>query len=299
MENKIKIISDSSCDYTKEEMKSKNVEVIPFYVSYDSKEYFKENTQLSTPEFYKKIIDNPDYSPKSSCPSTGDYLEVYKKYVEAGYKIIVLCITSKFSGSYNSASLAKDMLLEENSEARIEVIDTKVNTVLQGILVDEVVKMVNDKLEFDDIVNKTNELKETGKIYFTIQNLTYLLKGGRIGKVAAIIANIANLRPLICLDEGDIHAFGIAFGRKKSIQKVFDKFVSHFSEKNLDYNEYSIVVGYGNDIEEGKQLLEKIKEYIGSKVKNVQIKLAQIGSTIAVHTGPYPLGVAFVKKYSM
>lgn len=124
------IITDSSCDLSPELIKEKHLHVVPFYVSFDEENYFKENEELQVHEFYQKMIDNPEVFPKTSLPSVEDYVEAFTPYVEDGKDIICICITTKFSGSYNSASTAKDIILEDYPEAKITVIDATVNTVL-------------------------------------------------------------------------------------------------------------------------------------------------------------------------
>lgn len=291
------IITDSSCDLPKELVKEKQLHVVPFYISFDEKNYLKENEEIRVREFYQKMVDNPDIFPKTSLPSVEDYIEAFTPYVKAGMDIICICITTKFSGSYNSASSARDILLEEYENARITVVDATVNTVLQGVLVLEAVRMQENGLSYEDTVAEINRIKGTGRIIFTIGNMDYLIHGGRVGKVMKVAVNALKIRPMIILKEGEIFPFGVARSRKKSIQKIIEKVKTHFEEIGESPDDYEMVIGYGYDHEEAvefqKEMLESLKTY-SSKT---DLGIFQIGATIGVHTGPYPIGIGLLRKY--
>ncbi|MBE5923366.1 MAG: DegV family protein [Lachnospiraceae bacterium] len=291
------IITDSSCDISKELVKEKGLHVVPFYVSFDNENYFKENVEIEVREFYQRMIDNPDIFPKTSLPSVDDYIQAFTPYVKEDKDIICICITTKFSGSYNSASTAKDVILEEYPDAKITVIDAMVNTVLQGILVLEACRMQENGLSYEAVVDNIERIKVTGRIIFTVGNMDYLIHGGRVGKVMKVAVNALKIRPMIILKEGEIFPFGIARSRKKSIQKIIDKTREHFKEVNESPDDYEIVIGYGYDYDEAvefrKELVASLKEYSNKD----DIDLFQIGAMIGVHTGPYPLGIGLLKKY--
>ncbi|MBO5470583.1 MAG: DegV family protein [Lachnospiraceae bacterium] len=291
------IITDSSCDLSPELVKEKQLRVVPFYISFDEENYFKENEEIKVHEFYQRMVDHPDIFPKTSLPSVEDYIEAFTPYLQKGIDIICICITTKFSGSYNSASTAKDILLEDYPDARITVIDATVNTVLQGILVLEAVRMQENGLSYDEVIKEIDRIKGTGRIIFTVGNMDYLIHGGRVGKVMKVAVNALKIRPMIILKEGEIFPFGIARSRKKSIQKILEKTKAHFAEMKESPDDYQIVIGYGYDYEEAvefkKELLASLQTY--SNVNDVDI--FQIGAMIGVHTGPYPLGIGLIRKY--
>lgn len=297
--NKIKLISDSSCDLTLEEQSKLDLDVIPFLVSFEGKEYIKDGIDISNDEFYKTLIDNPKFRPKTACPLMGDYLNAFEKYAKEGREVICICITSKFSGSYNSAMNAKEMVLENYKDAKVAVIDSEINTVAQGLMVSEVKRMIDSGLDFDTIIANIERIKKTGRIIFTIGNMDYLNRGGRIGRVAMVLASKVQIKPIIYLSDGDITAKGISIGRKKSLIKVIEKVKQYFNAGKEKVEDYVFTIGYGYDIEEAKTFatsIQKMFEEIGSKVA---LAIHQIGSTIAVHTGPHPLGIGFIKKYDI
>lgn len=291
------IITDSSCDLSPELVKEKHLHVVPFYISFDEQNYFKENEEIKVHEFYQKMVDHPDIFPKTSLPSVEDYIDAFTPYLQKKIDIICICITTKFSGSYNSASTAKDILLEDYPDANITVIDATVNTVLQGILVLEAVRMQEDGLSYNEVIEGIDRIKGTGRIIFTVGNMDYLIHGGRVGKVMKVAVNALKIRPMIILKEGEIFPFGVARSRKKSIQKILEKTKAHFAEIKESPDDYQIVIGYGYDYEEAvefkKELLASLQTY--SNIQDVGI--FQIGAMIGVHTGPYPLGIGLIRKY--
>lgn len=292
------IISDSSCDLDTEQIKEKNIHVVPFYISFDEEKYFKENEELQVHEFYQKMIEHPDIFPKTSLPSVEDYVEAFTPYVKQGIDIICICITTKFSGSYNSAVAAKDILLEDYKDVKIEVIDATVNTVLQGMLVLEAAKMRDAGYDMETAVKEINRIKETGRIIFTVGNMDYLIHGGRVGKVMKVAMNTLKIRPMIILKEGEIFPFGIARSRKKSLQKIIDKMESYFDEIGEPPDRYEIAIGYGYDKAEAEEFREQVLASLKTYSNIREVELFQIGAMIGVHTGPYPIGIGLLKKYN-
>lgn len=292
------IVTDSSCDLPLELMDELNIRMVPFYVTFDEVNYLKDKVEQSTNEFYRKMIDNKKVFPKSSLPSVQDYVDVFTEYADKGIDIICLCITTKFSGSYNSARNAAMILSESHPDIKITVVDTIVNTVLQGILVREVARMRDAGVSYSDALACIERIKPTGRIIFTVGNLDYLKKGGRIGKVLLAAATALGVKPLIILKEGEIFGGGITRNRGKSLQMVIDATRKHFKESGENPCDYEFVVGYGIELDEAKAFKENVVAQLGEELGVTDIPIYQIGSAISVHTGPYPLGIAFVKKYN-
>lgn len=291
------IITDGSCDLSPELSKAKNLKVVPFYVSFDGMKYEKEIEEVDIREFYQKMVDTPDVFPKTSLPSVEDYVNVFTPFIQEGTDIICICITTKFSGSYNSASTAKDILLDDYPDAKITIIDATVNTVLQGMLVLEAVRMQEEGLSYEQVIENVERIKSTGRIIFTVGNMDYLIHGGRVGKVMKVAVNALKIRPMIILKEGEIFPFGVARSRQKSMTKILDKVKAHFEEIKESPNDYKIVIGYGYDYEEALKFKEMLLESLARYSDITDVEIFQIGATIGVHTGPYPIGVGLIRRY--
>ncbi len=291
------IISDGSCDLPPELAAGKNITVVPFYVSFDDEHYEKEIEEIGIRDFYQKMVDNPKVYPKSSMPPVQDYIDAFLPYVKEGIPVVCICITVKFSGSYQSAMNAREMVLEDYPEAKITVIDSTVDTVLQGLYVMEAVSLRDNGVSYEQAVERLEEIKSTGRIFFTVGDLEYLKHGGRIGKVAGVAGSVLGIRPIITLKQGEIFPSGIGRSRKSTTGKCVDLLLNYLKENNDEIQRYSISLGYGYDYEEAVVYRDRALEILREKGYAIEdIPLYQIGAAISVHTGPYPLGFGIIEK---
>lgn len=291
------IISDGSCDLPTELTEEKNITVVPFYVSFDEGHYLKEKEEIGIREFYQQMIDRKGVYPKSSMPSTQDYVDVFLPCAEKGEPVICICITTKFSGSMQSAVNAREIVKEEYPDAEITVIDATINTVLQGQYVLEAVAMRDAGFTYRDTVARLEQIKSTGRIFFTVGNMEYLKHGGRIGKVGALAGSVLDIRPVITLKKGEIYPSGIGRGRKRSTDKAKALLLDYLKDSGMGIECFSLSVGYGYDVEEGKEYRDSVIEMLRNHGYAIsEIPVYQIGATIAVHTGPYPLGIGVIEK---
>lgn len=293
------IFSDGSCDLPADAVAENHITVVPFYTSFDGQTYEKEEVGSKVRAFYAKMVANPGLYPTSSTPSPQDYADAFRPKLEEGCAILCICITQKFSSSYQSAQIAKKMVLEDFPDATIAVIDSTVNTVLQGLIVLEAARLCQAEVPFDEAVQRILDIRESGRIFFTIGSLDYLQRGGRIGELAGKVSSILSIRPLIALYGGEIHLAGIARGRKRSLDAVIDTVKKYVTKNQIDIRDYSVAIGYGYDREEAAQFRLQLLEKLGWEAEAERILLQQIGSTIGVHTGPHPLGLGFVRRCSL
>lgn len=293
------IISDGSCDLPQELAKEKNITVVPFYVSFDDENYLKENVEIGIRDFYQQMVDRKGVYPKSSMPSTQDYVEVFMPYAKEGIPLICICITTKFSGSMQSAVNARSIVQESYPDARITVIDARINTVLQGQYVLEAAKLRDSGMDYDSVVKRLEDMRSSGRIFFTVGDMEYLKHGGRIGKVSAVAGSVLGIRPVITLKDGEIFPSGIGRGRKRTTEKCIELLLDYLDKSSLGIGSYSIAIGYGYDYEEAVEFRERALEALhgkGYEISREKIPLYQIGATISVHTGPYPLGFGIIEK---
>lgn len=291
------IISDGSCDLPLELVEEKNITVVPFYVSFDDEHYLKENVEIGIRDFYQQMVDRKGVYPKSSMPSVQDYAEVFLPYAREGVPVICICITTKFSGSMQSAVNAREMVLENYPQAQIAVIDSSMDTVLQGQYVLEAVALRDSGMAYKAALARLEEIKSTGRIFFTVGDMEYLQHGGRIGKVAAVAGGVLKIRPVITLKQGEIFPSGIGRGRKNTTEKALKLLSAYLAESGMGAECFSISVGFGYDQEESVIFRDHALETLRSQGYNVkEIPIYQIGATIGVHTGPYPLGFGVIER---
>lgn len=292
---KYQVISDSSCDLPGEIIEERKIKVVPFYVAFGDEEYKQEIVDIEAKDFFAQMIEKKGVYPKTSCPSVQDFYDVFENYVQKKMPVICICITTKFSGSMQAALNAKNMILEEYEDAQITVIDSQVNTVLQGMYTLEACRLRDEDCEYEEAVERLLNIRDTGRIFFTIGSIDYLQHGGRIGKVAGIAANLLNIKPMITLKDGEIFSSGMARSRKKSLDKVIDMLLSYVEEQVDDMSNYNLCIGYGSSIQEGADFRKLVLEHLGEYGID-DIPLRQIGAAIGVHTGPYPIGIAILRK---
>lgn len=292
------IVTDGSCDLPVELTKEKDLTVVPFYVSFDDKTYQKEIVEIGIRDFYQQMVDNPKVYPKSSMPSVQDFVEAFTPYAKAGMPVICICITTKFSGSMQSAVSARELVQEEYPEARIHVIDSRINTVLQGIYTLEALRLREAGKTYEEAIERLEVIRDTGRIFFTVGDMEYLKHGGRIGKVAGVAGSLLGIRPVITLKQGEIFPSGIGRSRKNTTQKAIELLVSYLKEQTIGADKFSVCIGFGYDRQEAEEFKERA--FATLKAAGLDIKgdipLYQIGATISVHTGPYPLGFGVVEK---
>ncbi len=297
MKETFHIISDGSCDLPTGLVQEKNITVVPFYVSFDDEKYLKENVEIGIRDFYQQMVDRKGVYPKSSMPSAQDYMEVFLPCAREGIPVLCICITAKFSGSLQSAVNARSLVLEDYPEAEIRVIDSTVDTVLQGLYVLEAVKLRDSGASCEAAAARLTQIGSTGRIFFTVGDMEYLQHGGRIGKVAAVAGSVLGIRPVITLEQGEIFPSGIGRGRKRTSEKALELLVKYIQESRKGIENFSITVGFGYDREEAEAFRDHALEILRSKGHAIEeIPIYQIGATIGVHTGPYPLGFGIIEK---
>lgn len=289
------IFSDGACDLLPEYVLKHNIEIVPFYVTFDGKEYLKEGEGIDHDTFYLKMI-NEHLVPKTSLPSVQDYIDKFTPFVEKDIPIICITITAKFSGSYNSACTAKDIILESKPNAKISIIDSTLNTASQALFVNEAVKMRDNHIPYEDTINELNRIKASGKIFFTVGSLEYLIKNGRIGKLAVIAGDKLGIRPTIIMKDGDISLGGISRSRKKSLESVLSNIDNFFRKPENNKDDFNFVVASGYNYEEALEFTITFEERLG--VKCDETVKTRVGTAIGCHTGPYALGIGIIRKNS-
>lgn len=294
---KFEIVCDSSADLPESYTQENHITVVPFYVSLDGQTYLKEGVDISVSDFYQTMIDHPDCFPKTSMPSIQDYMDAFLPLIEKKIPVLCICLTQKFSGSYQSAMTAKAAIEDDHPDAEIYVMDSRLVTALQGLFVTEAIRLRDKDLELSHAVSLLEGIRETGHIFFTTNDLKYLEHGGRLGKVACIAGSMLNLKPLLHFSQGELGTTEICRGRRKSLQKVAEKFIEYLKAQGIDLKGYLFCTGIGIDIPEYADFKEYVREsFENSGITPENWGEAQIGATIGVHTGPYPIGLGFLKK---
>lgn len=286
-----RLISDGGCDFTIEERQKYDIAVVPFYITFDQKTYLKEGIDISTDEYFKQLVADKKLFPKTSQPNPSDYIDVYTPYLEAGEDIISLTISSKVSGSLNSATIAADMLKANYPDRTIVVLDSLNGSIGQGLILKELVKMRDAGYSFNDAVTIAEKIIKTTKIYFTLDSLEYLRRGGRIGPTTAIVGGILGLRPVLHLVEGEVSQLDSVRGSKKVMQLMTEALKDALKDEIQNIN---LRIGHILRKEDAEAFRSNLERELGMRIED---PITEVGVTIGTHAGPGALVVAYCKKY--
>ncbi len=285
-----KLFSDSSCDLPEDYVTQYHIGIIPYSVSLGDEIYYKEIVELKPEDFYQKIAEK-DVFPKTSLPSIQDYIDMFTPTLEAGKDIICLCLSSKFSGSFQSALNAKQILLETYAQ-KIEIIDSCQATGGQGLLLYEMAQMQSAGYGFEKVVSEAKRLRDTAKINFTVESLEYLQKGGRIGKASALAGTILNIKPIITMWHGELSPVGKVRGFQKAVKTMID-----MTQKEIgaEAEKYQLCVLSAENMEKAIELKQILQQTTSFDLLEIPF---QVGVTIGAHAGPTALGICYIKKFA-
>ncbi len=287
---KFQIVSDSSCDLPEELASQCKVHIVPFYSTTNDKDYLKEGVELKIDDFYHTLQTQTVY-PKTSLPTIQDYLDQFRALISAhNTDILCVCLTSKFSGSIQSAVNAKAQIEEEFPGRKVCVVDSKLCTFAQGLYVLEAAKLRDMGCSMEQAVEALDPIRSNTKIVFTVDSLDYLVRGGRIGKVSGFAGTLLNIKPIIYFYEGELHPFSKIRGRKKAIAEVVNCFLKDIDGRPDEYTVYVIHSAAMPEALELKELLEQKHQLVVSGMPYT------VGVTIGTHIGPSVIGIVFSKK---
>ncbi|WP_066894071.1 DegV family protein [Clostridium nigeriense] len=279
--NKIALITDSTCGLPKEYVEKYNVKIASLKILYKDKEFI-DGVNITPDEVYSKL---PYELPTTSMPSVEDVSILYDSLVKEGYThAVVLPVSSGLSGTINSFRLASENFKNINTF----IFDTKILSMAVGLMVIEVGKMIEANKNFEYICDKIPKLRENLWMYFTVDTLEYLIKGGRIGKVTGGIGEILNLKPIITMDEDGAYT---TFTKVRGSKQAFKKLAS-LASNILDKGKGKVIVMTGTMHEEA----EKLKEILKSHHNTTFMYKGTITPAVGIHSGPRLLAVAVMKE---
>lgn len=280
--SKIKITCDSTCDLSPELYEKYDVTVISLGVSMGD-DFRQDGKNVTSQELFDYVA-REGVLPKTSAISVGDYEECFRKYVEQGYEVIHINLSSELSTSHQSACIAANMV------GNVYVVDSRSLSSGSGQLVLLARELADSGLSAQEVVDVLNEKKAKLDVSFVLQTLEYLHMGGRCSGVAMFGANLMKLRPEIVVDDGKMHV-----GKKYrgSMEKTILAYVRGRLEGRTDLQLDRIFITHSYVPAE---IVEKVKELILELQPFAQVIDTFAGSTISSHCGPNCLGVLFFRK---
>ncbi len=275
----IKIVTDSTAYLPAETVAEHDIRVVPLNVHFGT-EAFKEGVHLSNEEFYRRLKEAPEL-PTTSQPSAGEFLEVYEPLVKAGHEVLTLTISSKLSGTWNSAMAAKEMM----PDAPITVIDSLSTSVGLHLMIDAALKAAAAGATVQEIVDQIEPIRHKMRIFLLVDTLEYLAKGGRIGNGKAFLGTLLNVKPILVLQEGALEPLEQVRSKRKAKARMVEI-----------VEEYVDAQGSEARLAVTNALLRDEAELLGQELVGclgcAQPLVADLGPVIGTHTGPGCLGIA-------
>lgn len=276
MNSKIALLTDSGTDVPESFLNDHKIYVLPLIVGYPDGE-FRDKIDITPEQIYLRMEQNE--IPKTSLPNLEDIHRTLEQIQQDGYeKIVAVTISSGLSGTWNAIRLAA-----EDSPLDTIVIDTKNIGIGAGMTVMRAAALIEEGVPFEELEEQLNETALNTKVFFCVDTLEYLRKGGRIGLVSSVLGSALNLKPIIsCNEDGIYYTVSKARGRKASLKKAMEEARCFAGDGS-----YHLAVVHGKAPEEAEQILETLRQ--DDKIQ--QIFTGQISPALVVHTGPGLIGI--------
>ncbi|MCI7031667.1 MAG: DegV family protein [Clostridium sp.] len=276
---KIKIITDSTLDLPAELIREKNIEVLPLLINFGEESYL-DGVEITTKEMIDKI-NATGILPTTAQVTPNRFEETFKKYLDEGYKIVVLTLSSDMSGTYQSACIAKDMLESDD----IVVIDSRNVTSGLGLLVLKACELRDKGLGIKEIEEEILKAIPKVKSSLNFESLENLVRGGRLSKTAGTIGSVLGLRLILEVKDGKMSVKDKVRGSKKALKKL----ISDFESVDVDFDSPIVLLELLNE-----DVYEGLKIYF--QEKNINYIDAKVGCTVGIHSGIKPCGIFFFEK---
>jgi DegV family protein with EDD domain len=282
---KVAVVTDSVASIPEALLEALGIRFVPYYI-HRGDEVLRDLTTIQRDAFYTWLV-SADQLPKTANPSPGDYLEVYRDLHlrEGAQEIVSIHITSKGSGAFQSASLAREMLAEPCPDLSIEVIDTLNVSMCQGWMVIEAARAALAGRSLAEIAGQVKEMIPVSRMIQTADTLRYLYMGGRIGRAVHMVGSLLNIKPLIGMEEGVI----VPLGQARSRRAAYDKMVDMVEAAVGKAGKVKIAFVHAAAQEEA----EKLKRLFEGRLSCVESLIAELSPALGVHSGPGTVGVCY------
>jgi len=275
----VQIIADTLSSIPVDEAKKLNLPYLPQIVIF-GEESFRDDSEISPDSFFEKLKTSREL-PKTAAPYPTLYKPIFTELIKNGDPILVICPSSKVSGTVRSAEVAA----QDFPDADIRILDTPILGAGLGVVVRKALAWAKDGNSIETIINKVNELANKNRTYFLVDTLEYLQRGGRIGAAQALLGEILQVKPILAFRNGQVEPLE----KQRTRNKAFERFIEIISQECPHNDEANLCIQHGGAEKEAIELVDKLKEITGIK----QIPIYPVPPAILVHGGPGVLGVSF------
>ena len=266
----IQVITDSTLDIPQGMTDSLGIRVVPIYVRFGEKTY-RDGVDIKTDEFYS-VLSSTEVHPATSQPNPEDFTAVYQEYCDNTEGIVSIHISSRISGTFNSATMAKTTL---KSRCPIEIIDSKMNSGGLGLVTMAAARLAQSGASFSEVVAEAHRAVNEVRMFGMFETMKYLARSGRVNKTIATASRILNVMPLLTFHDGEIVRAGLVRAVSKGMDKIYD-----FVKNNTPISE--LIVVHSKVAEQAEQMKKRLSKFIGEE----KILIAELGAGLGVHGGP-------------
>lgn len=281
----MKIFADSACDLPKAFFEENDVTIFPLHVLIDGKE-FEDVLEIESKDVYQAIRDGKQ--PKTSQVSPEHFTQKWKELATSGEDGIYIAFSSELSGTYNTAVMTGNQTKATNPRMNLVIIDSRCASLGYGLLVQEAVRLRDAGDDVRTIERKIRSMANHMEHLFTVEDLDYMARGGRVSKTSAFIGGLLNIKPLIHVEAGKLVPIEKLRGRKKVLRRMVDL----MEERGDNLDGQRIAISHGDD----EAIALELKSAIEERFNPQSIELYLIGSVIGAHTGPGTVAVFFLNK---
>lgn len=286
-----KIVTDSTCELTADLVKQLDIHVLPVIVTLGDKQ-FLDNVDITSKQVFEDMKKGEIY--KTSQIPLNTYIDVFSHYAKENIPVINVVMSSGISSSYETSVIAVNMVKEEYKDARIYTVDSKCCSVEMGIAVKYMAMAAQNGKSYEEILKVLEFCKTNTGVLFTVSDLKYLSRGGRLSKASAFIGNMLNIKPILSVTEdGRLEVIDKVRSSKKVFQYIVDKVRSDIPNEELEKAE--MIISYADNEEIAIGMKQEIVNSVG--MERDKVSLQDIGPCIGVHTGPDSLYVFYLKKH--
>jgi len=280
--NKVKIFTDSTCDLTEQMLADNDISMVPLYITFDNLSY-RDCADMNTAELYDRV-DELGMLPKTAAPTPSDFSSAFRPYIEDGYDIVYIGLSSQLSSTIQNAFLAS----QEYPEGRIRIVDSLNLSTGIGILVMKAADLKAEGLSSSEIAESVSQMVPKVRTAFTIDTFEYLYKGGRCSAIQGLVGNMLKIKPITKVTGGKIVLYDKVRGRKKALAVLLQEIESDKSA--LDVSRIFVTHSFAD--EDAIGLRQELKGVLG--VGNIIETNA--GCVISSHCGKNTIGIIYMVK---
>ncbi|WP_249870138.1 DegV family protein [Oceanobacillus saliphilus] len=283
----IKILADSASDLSKKYYNEYNIEMVPLTVRLDGKDY-QDGQTIDPKTVYDSMRDGQ--SPKTSQVSPQLFEAVFTKYAKANEPLIYIAFSSELSGTYQTAKMMLQDVLETYPDAPIHIIDSKCASIGCGLVAIHAAKLAKNGASVEEVMEAATYQAAHMEHIFTVDDLEYLYRGGRVSKTAAFVGTLLKIKPLLHVEDGKL----IPLEKIRGAKKVLQRMVEVMEERGTDFKNQTIGISHGDAPEKAELLASMISEKFG--VNQDDIIIDMVGATVGSHAGPGTIALFFSNK---